>query len=85
MEKDVLTHGHFQPMRKKINKIYKRIIEIKQFQNFEREQEEMYEANQKRLSSNFFWLSSLQILVVAASSAYSVWNLKKFFVKKAIF
>ena len=45
----------------------------------------MYEANQAKLSSRFFWLSVSQILVVAASSAYSVWNLKNFFVKKAIF
>ena len=30
-DKDVLTHGHFAPIRKKINKIYKKIIEIKQF------------------------------------------------------
>ena len=29
--KEVLTHGHFAPIRKKINKIYKKIIEIKQF------------------------------------------------------
>ena len=45
----------------------------------------MYEANQARLASNFFWLSLFQIIVVAASAAFSVWNLKKFFVKKAIF
>lgn len=45
----------------------------------------MYEANQARLSSNFFWLSMLQIVIVAGSAAFSVWNLKKFFVKKAIF
>ena len=45
----------------------------------------MYEANQLKLSSNFFWLSVIQIIVVAASSAFSVWNLKKYFVKKAIF
>lgn len=30
-EKDVLTHGHFAPIRKKVNKIYKKIIEIKKF------------------------------------------------------
>ena len=45
----------------------------------------MYEANQSKLQGNFFWLSVLQMVVVAASSAFSVWNLKKFFVKKAIF
>jgi hypothetical protein len=45
----------------------------------------MYEKNQTKLASNFFWLSVFQIVVVAASSAFSVWNLKKFFVKKAIF
>ena len=80
-----LKQGHFAPIRRRINKIYLKILDIKQFQNYEREQEEMYEANQAKLSSNFFWLSVFQIVVVAASSAYSVWNLKKFFVKKAIF
>ena len=77
--------GHFAPIRKRINKIYKKIIEIKQFQNYEREQEEMYEANQAKLASSFFWLSILQMAMVAASCVFSVWNLKKFFVKKAIF
>ena len=45
----------------------------------------MYENNQRRLQSNFFWLSWLQIVIVVASAGFSVWNLKKFFVKKAIF
>ena len=54
-----LKQGHFAPIRRRINKIYKKILDIKQFQNYEREQEEMYEANQARLSSNFFWLSVL--------------------------
>ena len=84
-EKSGITQGHFAPIRKQINKIYKKILDIKQFQNFEREQEQMYEANQAKLASNFLWLSIFQIILVAASAAYSVWNLKKFFVKKAIF
>ena len=84
-EDSAFKQGHFTNLRRRINRIYKKIIEIKQFQNYEREQEEMYEANQAKLSSNFFWLSIFQIAVVAASSAFSVWNLKKFFVKKAIF
>ena len=54
-----LKEGHFAPIRRRINKIYKKILDIKQFQNYEREQEEMYEANQIRLASNFFWLSIL--------------------------
>ena len=29
--------GHFAPIRRRINKIYKKILDIKQFQNFERE------------------------------------------------
>ena len=45
----------------------------------------MYEKNQAKLASNFFWLSIIQMTVVAASSVFSIWNLKKFFVKKAIF
>ena len=56
-DENVLTQGHFAPIRRRINKIYKKILDIKQFQNYEREQEEMYEANQAKLSSNFFWLS----------------------------
>lgn len=56
-EMSQLTHGHFIPIRKKINKIYKRILEIKELQSFERAQEEKYENNQIRLSSSFFWLS----------------------------
>ena len=56
-EESGLKQGHFAPIRKRINKIYKKILDIKQFQNYEREQEEMYEANQARLASNFFWLS----------------------------
>ena len=52
---------------------------------FQQEQEEQYEARAAALSSNFFWLSVFQILTVIASAGYSVWNLKKYFVKKAIF
>ena len=45
----------------------------------------MYEENQQALSKNFMWLSAFQIVVVLASAGYTVWNLKTFFVKKAIY
>ena len=32
-----LKQGHFAPIRRRINKIYKKILDIKQFQNYERE------------------------------------------------
>ena len=32
-----LKEGHFAPIRRRINKIYKKILDIKQFQNYERE------------------------------------------------
>ena len=54
-----LKEGHFAPIRQRINKIYKKILDIKQFQNYQREQEEMYEANQTKMASDFFWLGVL--------------------------
>ena len=36
-EEPTLTQGHFAPIRRRINKIYKKILDIKQFQNYERE------------------------------------------------
>ena len=36
-DQSTLTQGHFAPIRRRINKIYKKILDIKQFQNYERE------------------------------------------------
>ena len=51
----------------------------------QKQQEYSYESNQKALGTGFMWLTIFQIAVVISSAAYTVWNLKTFFVKKAIY
>lgn len=54
------------------------------YQKYEREQENLYRHYQERLSSSIFNMTCLEILLVIGSAGYSVWSLRKFFVKKHI-
>jgi hypothetical protein len=59
--------------------------EIIAHQQWEREKEGQFTDKLRRLSSNFFNMVWLQIAIVLGSAAFSVINLRKFFVRKHIF
>jgi uncharacterized membrane protein len=61
------------------------IGEIIAHQQWEREKESQFTDKLRSLSNNFFNMVWLQIVVVAASAAFSVINLRKFFVRKHIY
>lgn len=44
-----------------------------------------YKTNHETLNRNFKFLVFLQVIIVVVSAAFAVTNLKKFFIKKAIF
>lgn len=66
---------------KKINTAMDSIID---YQKYEREQENLYRHYQERLASSIFSMTIVEILLVMLSAGYSVYNLRKFFVKKHI-
>ena len=80
-----VTEGHFNVLHKRINKIDTSLDEIIQYQVYEREQELNYRHYQNSLYNNLFNLTVLEILMVLGSAGYSVFALRKFFVKKSIF
>lgn len=73
------------PLKKRTEKISKIIDDIIAHQNWEREKEQQYKDKLEQLSSSFFNLVMLQMVAVVASAAYSVYALRKFFVKKHIY
>ena len=54
------------------------------YQKYEREQENLFRDYQMRLSNSIFNMTLLEIILVCASAGYSVYSLRKFFVKKHI-
>ncbi len=82
---NVATEGEFNALRKRIRKINRALDDIVAHQNWERQKESDYTSRQTKLNSNFVLLMTIQIVVVIASAVYSVINLRKYFVKKAIF
>ena len=73
------------PLNRRVEKISKVIDDIIAHQEYERERETEYKTKLSSLSGSFTNLVLVQILVVGAAAAYSVYNLRKFFVKKHIF
>lgn len=59
--------------------------DIINYQNYEREQENRFKDLQNQLYNSFFNMTLLEMMIVAATAGYSVWSLRKFFVKKAIY
>lgn len=45
----------------------------------------MFKEYQRSLYDSFFRMNVLECLIVLAAAGYSVWSLRKFFVKKAIY
>ena len=80
-----MTEGHFNVLNKRIGKIDASLEDIIQYQNYEREQEGLYRYYQNSLYNNLWNLTALEIMMVSGSAAYSVYSLRKFFVKKSIF
>ena len=80
-----VTEGHFNVLHKRINKIDGSLDEIIQYQVYEREADTNYYHYQNSLYNNLFNLTVVEILMVLGSAGYSVYTLRKFFVKKSIF
>ena len=82
---NVATQGHFSPMQKRAKKVLQLSDEIIAYQQWAREKKADFVERIRSLSSSFFNLMVLQILVVIGSAAFSVVNLRRFFVKKHIY
>lgn len=78
------TVGSFDVITKRINKVSKALDSVIAYQKYEHEQENLYRHYQERLASSIFNMTLLEITLVIASAAFSVYSLRKFFVKKHI-
>jgi hypothetical protein len=72
-------------MQKRAKKVYSMTEEIIAYQQWSREKKSDFVDRVRSLSSSFFNLMVLQILIVIGSAAFSVWNLRSFFVRKHIY
>lgn len=79
-----VTVGGFDVLTKRIKKINTSLDSIMDYQKYEREQENLFRDYQIRLSNSIFNMTLVEILLVIGSAGYSVWSLRKFFVKKHI-
>ena len=79
------TEGHFAPLLRRIEKIDESLNDILNFQEYEREQENIFREYQRSLYDSFFRMNVLECLIVIGAAAFSVWSLRKFFVKKSIY
>ena len=79
------TEGHYMPLFRRVEKISSVLDDIINYQNYEREQENKFKDLQQQLYNSFFRMTMIELLIVAATAAYSVWSLRRFFVKKAIY
>lgn len=75
----------FKPLRARLEKLAQTVNDIIAHQQWDREKEAQYSENMRKLSTNFFNLVGLQMAIVVASAAFSVFSLRKFFVRKHIF
>lgn len=71
-------------LSKRVKKINTSLDSIMDYQKYEREQENLFRDYQMRLSNSIFNMTLLEIILVCASAGYSVYSLRKFFVKKHI-
>ena len=81
---NAVEQSSFEVLIKRIMKINKSLDEIIDFQKYEREMEDLYRSMQESLTSKMFNMTLVEIFLVIASASYSVWSLRKFFVKKNI-
>lgn len=73
------------PLFRRVEKIHTVLDDIINYQKFERDQENRFKDLQRSLYNSFFNMTMLELLIVCATAGYSVWSLRKFFVKKAIY
>jgi emp24/gp25L/p24 family/GOLD len=83
--KQVATESHFAPLKTRMKKISSIVNEIIAHQQWEREKEAQFSDKLQSLASSFKNMVWLQILVVVGSAAFSVINLRRFFVFKHIY
>ena len=79
-----VSKGAFDILTKRIKKIDNALDSIREYQKYEREQENLYKEYSASLASSIFNMTMIEIILVIASAAYSVWSLRSFFVKKHI-
>ena len=80
-----VSKGAFNVLYKRLDKIEESLETTAQYQQYEREKEAQYRELQTSLSSNIFNMTVLEIILVIGSAAFSVYSLRKFFVKRHIF
>ena len=85
LTKSATTEGHFAPLFRRVEKVASTLDDIINYQNFEREKEGQFKDYQTSLYSSFFNMTMLELVICAASAGYSVYSLRQFFVKKAIY
>ena len=81
---NAVSKGAFDILTKRIKKIDNALDSIREYQKYEREQENLYKEYSASLASSIFNMTMIEIILVIASAAYSVWSLRSFFVKKHI-
>ena len=79
------TEQTFEPLKSRIRKITRLVDEMIAHQSWEREKENQFNQNLRKLSSSFFSLVGVQIVIVVGSAVFSVISLRKFFVRKHIY
>jgi hypothetical protein len=72
-------------MKKRAQKVFSMLEEIIAYQQWSREKKQDFTDRIRSLSSSFFHMVVLQIAIVVGSAAFSVINLRRFFVKKHIY
>ena len=72
-------------MQKRARKVTQMVEEIIAYQQWSREKKQDFVDRIRSLSSSFFNMVVLQIAIVIGSAAFSVVNLRRFFVKKHIY
>ena len=80
-----MSKGAFNVLYKRLDKIEESLETTEKYQAYEREKEVQYRELQTSLSSNIFNMTVLEIILVIGSAAFSVYSLRKFFVKRHIF
>ena len=81
---NAVEQSSFEVLIKRIIKINTSLDAIVEYQKYERDMENLYRTMQESLGSSLFKMTCVEIILVIASASYSVWSLRKFFVKKNI-
>ena len=79
------TEGHYMPLFRRVEKIMSTLEDIIRYQDYEIGAERRFEDLQRWLYNAFFNLTMIELFVVSLTAGYSVWTLRQFYVRKAIY